>query len=209
VELLSTNINARGNPLLALSSSKLLNLALERGGGKISKQFDDGTLLKSQMLTDLVWNGDVDPKVALDTVNSIFHDARSRDHAINLNAKLRGSMGKQDRLNLFGTDVDERTYGVDGVGMYEDLVRDFFITNGGDGKSARKVAKARLDATYSYPRHGYYRQRKFTCLIAKNKEASHILRKESNGKSIFVRSERKSDGFFGKGEYESGGGKGI
>jgi len=38
-----------------------------------------------------VWEGGLDPQKALDAVNSIFNDLRSRDYSINLNKKLRVS----------------------------------------------------------------------------------------------------------------------
>jgi hypothetical protein len=158
VEVLSANINGKGNPLVALSSAKLLNLAMERGGAAIGKQFDDVTLLKSQMLVDLIWNGNVDPQRALDSINSTFHDPRSRDYTVNLNEKLKSMATKHDREQFYGTAVDEKTYGIDGVAMYEELVRDLFLTNGGDGKSARKVAQARIDGIYSFPSHGYFQK---------------------------------------------------
>jgi hypothetical protein len=137
----------------------LLDVAIESGGGKISKQFDDGTLLRANMLHDLVWTGGMEPKQAVDAVNSIFNNPRSRDYTVSLNNKLKKLTGARERAGLYGNDVSVEEYGPDGVSMYETLVRDYYLTTGGDSKSARKVAKARIDGIYSYPKYGAYRRR--------------------------------------------------
>jgi hypothetical protein len=158
VGALRTAINS-GSGHVCVSAARLLDVAIESGGGKISKQFDDGTLLHANMLHDLVWNGGMEPTKAVDAVNSIFNSPRSRDYTISLNNKLRKLTSARECAGLYGNDVSAEEYGPDGVSMYESLVRDYYLTNGGDGKSARKVAKARIDAMYSYSKYGAYRRR--------------------------------------------------
>jgi hypothetical protein len=157
VEVLTANINS-GSWALALSASRLLNMAMDAGGGRIAKQFDDGTLLKGQLLGELVWHGNMDPQAAMESVRAIFNNPRSRDYTIDLNNKLKALKNGRDRTAIYGNDVAADEYGLDGVAMYESLVRDYYLTNGGDGVSARKVARARVAALYSYPQYGAYRQ---------------------------------------------------
>jgi hypothetical protein len=158
VDVLRSAINS-GSAHVCVSGARMLDVAIESGGGRISKQFDDGTLLRASMLHDLVWNGAMDPNKAVDAVNSIFNNPRSRDYTVQLNEKLRGLKNKRDRTMLYGDDVSAEEYGPDEVSMYESLVRDYYLTNGGDGKSARSVARARIDAIYSYPNYGAYRRK--------------------------------------------------
>jgi hypothetical protein len=71
VNVISANIN-EGNMDVAVSAAKLLEVAVECGGGNESKQFDDATLLRGKMLHDMVWQGVMAPKQAFDAVNSIL-----------------------------------------------------------------------------------------------------------------------------------------
>jgi hypothetical protein len=73
VSALRTAINS-GSAHVCVSAARLLAVALESDGGKISKQFDDGTLRRANMLQGPVWNGGREPSKAVDAVNSIFNN---------------------------------------------------------------------------------------------------------------------------------------
>ncbi|MDR2664369.1 MAG: hypothetical protein LBB14_02485 [Puniceicoccales bacterium] len=109
-----------------------------------AKPFDDATLLRANMLYGLIQGG-TPIADAFDVVKTaLARDARA------LSVKLKdATIGEQSRGEFYGNAVSITTYGPDGVDEYRKMVDAFFLTNGGNRKSAIAVAKARLDGQYA------------------------------------------------------------
>jgi hypothetical protein len=101
----------------------------------------------------------MEPAKAVDSMSSISNNPRSKDYIISLNEKLRKLTGARERAGLVGNNVSAEEYGPDCVSMYESRARDNYLINDGDEQSARKVARARIDAIYGDPKCGADRRR--------------------------------------------------
>jgi hypothetical protein len=115
----------------------------------VTKAIDGTTLLRANMLYGLIRGG-----TPLTNAFATVKTAMATDAGI-LKQRLKDyTGGAESREKFYGTSVTVGSYGSDGVAEYRRMVDTFFLTNGGDRRSAVAVAKARMDAEYAETRIG-------------------------------------------------------
>jgi hypothetical protein len=123
----------------------------------IARQFETGTLVRAQLLSDLAYGQGMAPDEALKLVNDLKNDNGNWERVLAKNKEL-GTLSQKERSDFYGTKVTPETYGNGGVREYQALVRSIFLTNGNNGKNAREVAKKIIDASYATTKIGHHRR---------------------------------------------------
>ncbi|MDR3117597.1 MAG: hypothetical protein LBT98_03435 [Puniceicoccales bacterium] len=140
------------SPHAAVMGAKIIGSLMEISpdtAKTMAKSFDDATLLRAKMLHGLIQGGTPLTDALVAVKSAMAMDV----HALQTKLRER-TTSEKSRNKFYGSDVNAKTYGHDGVDIYRRMVDAFFLTNGGNRDSAVAVAKARIDSEFAETKIG-------------------------------------------------------
>jgi hypothetical protein len=116
MEEISSRINGMRDGYGAVAWSNILWTVLENGGERVANQFSTNTLMRFELINDMVFREEVDPGEALTIINGLKNNTMTWENVIALNKELV-SDGKnlKRRANFYGSAVTAEKYGERGV----------------------------------------------------------------------------------------------